>query len=52
MMAAGTTVLFVSHSIDQVRKLCNKAIILEHGNLVAQGDSSTICDLYIKMNES
>lgn len=40
------TVLFVSHSLAQVRSLCDHAIILEHGRIVAQGESQKICDLY------
>ena len=33
MFDKGTTVLFVSHSLAQVKRLCNKAMILEHGEL-------------------
>jgi ABC-2 type transport system ATP-binding protein len=46
------TVLFVSHSLAQVRTICDRAIIIEKGRIVAQGDSETICDLYEqKMNK-
>lgn len=51
MMANGTTVLFVSHSIDQVKEICNKAIILEHGKIIGQGEAKQICDLYISLNQ-
>ena len=34
----GVTVLFVSHSIEQVRAICDRAILLEHGEIIAQGD--------------
>lgn len=50
MMAGGTTVLFVSHSTAQVRKICNKAMILEQGRLVAFGDMKEVTELYEKMN--
>ncbi len=40
------TVLFVSHSLAQVRSLCDHAIILEHGRIVAQGEAQKVCDLY------
>ena len=40
------TVLFVSHSTDQVLRMCNKGILLEHGRLVAQGEVEDIVDLY------
>ena len=42
------TVLFVSHSIEQVLELCNKAILLEKGHLVAYGRSEEIAELYQK----
>lgn len=44
----GITVLFVSHSVKQVKKLCNKAIWLEHGKIVMQGDAEEVCDAYEK----
>lgn len=49
MMSDGVTVLFVSHSTDRVRKLCNKAIILTSGQIVANGEVNEICDLYTDM---
>ncbi|WP_269432324.1 hypothetical protein [Methanobrevibacter arboriphilus] len=33
----GTTVIFVSHSLNQVRRLCNKAVWLEKGEIVMKG---------------
>lgn len=42
----GVTVLFVSHSIEQVKRLCNKAIWLEKGKIVMQGDAQEVCDAY------
>lgn len=49
MFDKGTTVLFVSHSVDQVLNICNKAIILEKGKIIAQGDAKEICAEYNKM---
>ena len=46
MMNHGTTVLFVSHSIDQVKLVCNKVVWLEHGKLKAYGDTMEICEQY------
>lgn len=40
------TVLFVSHSLAQVKRLCNKAILLEHGQLIAQGDIDDVSEIY------
>ena len=49
MFDKGTTVLFVSHSTQQVLNICNKAIILDHGKLIAQGDAKEICAQYDRM---
>ncbi len=52
MMADGVTVLYVSHSTDRIRKLCNKAIILTKGQVVAKGEVNEICDMYTEMVNS
>ena len=44
----GTTLLFVSHSIDQVRKLCDHAIWLDHGVARLQGEAAEVCDAYMQ----
>ena len=44
----GVTVLFVSHSTDQVRRLCNKAIILKQGEVIASGEVNDVCAIYGK----
>jgi len=49
MFDKGVTVLFVSHSVDQVLNICNKAIILDHGKIIARGDAKEICDQYNQM---
>jgi len=46
MIARGTTILFVSHSIGQVRKLCNEAVWLEKGYAKMLGPASEVCDAY------
>lgn len=52
MIDDGVTVLYVSHSTDRVRKICNKAVILTKGQVVAQGDADEICDIYTEMVNS
>lgn len=42
----GVTVLFVSHSIDQVKAICDKAILLEHGEIVARGTVEEVIPVY------
>lgn len=49
MMENEVTVLYVSHSIAQVKRVCNKAMILEKGRLIAMGDVIEITDLYEEM---
>ena len=49
MFDSGVTVLFVSHSLAQVQRICNKAMILEKGKLIAYGDIDTISERYEKM---
>jgi len=49
LMGDGVTVLYVSHSTDRVENLCNKAIILRQGQLIANGDSPDVCALYREM---
>ena len=51
MFDHGVTVLFVSHSLAQVKRLCNKAILLEHGQLIAQGDIEDVAAIYEKKLE-
>ncbi|MBQ7956644.1 MAG: ABC transporter ATP-binding protein [Clostridia bacterium] len=46
MFKKGVTVLFVSHNTPQVRRLCNKAIILDHGKIIAYGEANEVCDKY------
>lgn len=46
MMKSGTTVIFVSHDEIQVRKMCQKAVWLEHGKIKKIGSINNICDEY------
>ena len=46
MMEKNTTVLFVSHSIEQVEDICNKVVWLEAGRVKMQGDAKEICGVY------
>ena len=46
MFDSGVTVLFVSHSIDQVKAICDKAILLEKGRIIAQGSTDDVVPIY------
>ncbi len=45
-MMSESSMLFVSHSVGQVRKLCDKAIWLHKGSVIASGEVNEICDQY------
>lgn len=46
MLSRGTTLLYVSHSIDEVKRLCTHALWLDHGTVVRQGPAGEICSQY------
>ena len=48
LMGGGTTVLFVSHSLEQIRKMCGQAVWLEKGKVRMIGDANVVCDAYAK----
>ena len=47
MMKDGITVLLVSHSISQIRNICNKCIWIEDGKVAMAGDVNEVCDAYL-----
>lgn len=47
MLAAGTTLLFVSHDVNQVKQLCKRAVWIDHGHIRGDGDAATVCDAYV-----
>ena len=46
MITGGTTVLYVSHSIDSIRSLCDKVVWLDHGKVVMSGNTEKVCQAY------
>ena len=46
MLAGGTTLLFVSHSIDQVKELCQNVIWIDKGVVKAIGKAEDVIPLY------
>lgn len=46
IISGGATTILVSHSLDQIRELCNKVLWLDHGKQVAFGGAEEICDRY------
>lgn len=52
LMESDTTVLFVSHSIGDIRTICQKAIWIEKGKIREIGESNEICDKYLAEAEN
>ncbi len=52
LRSGGTTMLFVSHSLPQLKNLCNKAVWLRRGEIVMDGDAEDVCGEYEKWSES
>jgi ABC-type polysaccharide/polyol phosphate transport system ATPase subunit len=48
LIKSDATVLFVSHSISQIRRLCTKVVWLENGKVKMVGETKEVCDLYEK----
>lgn len=51
LLEKNVTVLFVSHNTEQVRRICNKAMILNHGKMTDYGDAETVCTKYEQLTE-
>lgn len=47
MIEGGTTILFVSHDINSVRRFCSKALWLNKGDVMMYGESNTVADAYL-----
>ena len=46
LMGGGTTVLFVSHSIEQIKEMCGRVVWLEQGQVKLMGCSKEVCSEY------
>ncbi len=49
MMKDDVSVLFVSHSLQQAQRICNKAIVLDHGRIINMGDMNDMAKFYCDM---
>lgn len=47
LMSGGTTVLMVSHVLEQIREMCDRVIWMDHGKVVMDGDPDEVCDAYL-----
>ena len=46
LMSGGTTVLFVSHSLQQIRQMCSRVVWLDRGEVRMIGDANRVCESY------
>lgn len=46
IISSGATTLLVSHSLDQIKRMCNKVLWIEKGRQIAFGEAKGICDMY------
>lgn len=46
LMSGGTTVLYVSHELESIRKMCTRVVWLDHGEVKMFGDTQAVCDAY------
>ena len=46
LMTNGTTVLYVSHDLGQIRNMCDRVVWLEHGSVLEVGSANKVCDAY------
>lgn len=51
MLSGGTTLLYVSHDIPSVKRLCDHAMWLDHGHVIMSGPSELVCDAYSTRQE-
>jgi lipopolysaccharide transport system ATP-binding protein len=49
MLREGRTIIFVSHDTNAVKRMCNSALLLERGEVVAQGTPNDVTNLYTKL---
>jgi ABC transporter-like len=48
IMKSGATVLFVTHDMNTVKRLCQRCIYLEHGKKIMEGPAEELADVYLK----
>ena len=51
LMTGGATVLFVSHNIEKIKEMCDKAVWLRKGKIVQKGDAAEVCEAYLQWQQ-
>lgn len=48
----GRTVLYVSHNMSTIQKLCSRCLVLDHGQVIFDGDTDQAIDIYLASNQA
>lgn len=48
MINGGTTVLYVSHSAESIKSLCDRVVWIDHGDVKMIGEAQKVCDEYLR----
>lgn len=48
LMNNGTTILFVTHDMSMIKRLCQRCIYLENGKIIAEGHAEELADMYLR----
>ena len=51
MMRDGTTVLFVSHSLSDIKEICDRCVWIENGKIMMEGETKKVIDAYVENSE-
>jgi ABC-type polysaccharide/polyol phosphate transport system ATPase subunit len=51
LIERSSIMVFASHSEDLIRQMCNRAILLDHGRLIADGPTADVLDMYARMSK-
>ena len=51
LIERSSIMVFASHSEDLIRQMCNRAILLDHGRLIADGPTEDVLDMYARMSK-
>lgn len=49
LIKGGTTVLYVSHSLEAIKRICDKVVWIEHGKMIMIGETEEVCNKYYDM---
>ena len=51
MRKSGKSIVFVSHDLQQIQRLCDRVILIDKGKIVASGEPKNVVDIYLRLME-